>query len=168
MNSDVKAMAPPAPLSIFSPVEAGTYSDNMTMVIQLMDGEEVIDTCEVAAFVNGECRGATRAEDGLYYLIIAGEGSGQAVEIRTYTMDGFITLDNRLTYATDQNIGTPWEPYVIDLSNLPTSIHSVTADDDTNWWTLQGYKIGKRPLQPGVYIHNGRKVVVKAPHANPQ
>ena len=57
---------------------------------------------------------------------------------------------------------------VIDLSNLPTSIHSVTADDDTNWWTLQGYKIGKRPLQPGVYIHNGRKVVVKAPYANPQ
>lgn len=167
-NHDAKAMAPPAPLSIFSPVEAGTYSDNMTMVIQLMDGEEVIDTCEVAAFVNGECRGATRAEDGLYYLIIAGEGSGQAVEIRTYTLDGFITLDNRLTYATDQNIGTPWEPYVIDLSNLPTSIHSVTADDDTNWWTLQGYKIGKRPLQPGVYIHNGRKVVVKAPYANPQ
>ena len=139
------------------------------MAIQLRDGDAVVDTAEVAAFISDECRGATRAsENGIYYLVVSGDGAGQSMVLRTCLDGEIIDIDNTQMYVSDANIGTSWEPYVIDLSNLPTSIHNVTADDDTNWWTLQGYKIGKRPLQPGVYIHNGRKVVVKAPYANPQ
>ena len=61
---------------LFAPT-VGNYPDNMSMVIALKDGEQSVDTCEVAAYIGGECRGATRANGGLYYLIIAGEGSGQ-------------------------------------------------------------------------------------------
>jgi hypothetical protein len=62
------------------------------------------------------------------------------------------------------NIGTPWNPYVIDLSEMRTGISTIAADDDDNdddWWSIQGFKIGRKPTQPGVYIHRGEKVVIK-------
>ena len=103
--------------AIFDPVDYNLYPDNMTMVIELKDGSQSVDTCEVGAFIGGECRGATRALDGLYYLIIAGEGSGQQVEIRTCLNGEVVTIDSSIVYVSDNNIGTPWEPYAIDISD---------------------------------------------------
>jgi len=34
-------------------------------------------------------------------------------------------------------------------------------EDDADWWTLQGFKIGRRPTRAGVYIHHGKKETVK-------
>ena len=148
---------------LFAPT-VGNYPDNMSMVIALKDGEQSVDTCEVAAYIGGECRGATRANGGLYYLIIAGEGSGQPLELRTCINGETVVIDNTQTYISDVNIGTPWNPYVIDLSEVLTGISTIAvddADDDDDWWTLQGFKIGRKPTQPGVYIHHGKKVVIK-------
>ena len=147
----------------FAPT-VGNYPDNMSMVISLKDGEQSVDTCEVAAYIGGECRGATRANGGLYYLIIAGEGSGQPLELRTCINGEMVVIDNTQTYISDVNIGTPWNPYVIDLSAVLTGISTIAADDaddDSDWWTLQGFKIGRKPTQPGVYIHHGNKVTIK-------
>jgi hypothetical protein len=33
--------------------------------------------------------------------------------------------------------------------------------EDGEWYTLQGLKIGKKPTTAGVYIHNGKKFVIK-------
>ena len=33
--------------------------------------------------------------------------------------------------------------------------------EDGEWYTLQGLKIGKKPTTKGVYIHNGKKIVIK-------
>ena len=148
---------------LFAPT-VGNYPDNMSMVISLKDGEQSVDTCEVAAYIGGECRGATRANGGLYYLIIAGEGSGQPIELRTCINGEMVVIDNTQTYISDVNIGTPWQPYVIDLSEIRTGISTIAADDDENdsdWWTLQGFKIGRKPTQTGVYIHHGKKVLIK-------
>ncbi len=148
---------------LFAPT-VGNYPDNMSMVIALKDGEQSVDTCEVAAYIGGECRGATRANGGLYYLIIAGEGSGQPLELRTCINGEMVVIDNTQTYISDVNIGTPWNPYVIDLSEMRTGISTIAADDaddDSDWWTLQGFKIGRKPTQPGVYIHHGKKVTIK-------
>ena len=143
---------------LFAPT-VGNYPDNMSMVIALKDGEQSVDTCEVAAYIGGECRGATRANGGLYYLIIAGEGSGQPLELRTCINGEMVVIDNTQTYISDVNIGTPWNPYVIDLSEMRTGISIIAADDaDGDWYTLQGFKIGRKPTQPGVYIHHGKKV----------
>ena len=148
---------------LFAPA-VGNYPDNMSMVISLKDGEQSVDTCEVAAYIGGECRGATRANGGLYYLIIVGEGSGQPLELRTCINGEMVVIDNTQTYISDVNIGTPWNPYVIDLSEIRTGISTIAADDadnDDDWWTLQGFKIGRKPTQPGVYIHHGKKVTIK-------
>ena len=147
---------------LFAPT-VGNYPDNMSMVIALKDGEQSVDTCEVAAYIGGECRGATRANGGLYYLIIAGEGSGQPLELRTCINGEMVVIDNTQTYISDVNIGTPWNPYVIDLSEMRTGISTIAADDDDDddWWSIQGFKIGRKPTQPGVYIHHGKKVTIK-------
>ena len=153
-------------LRIFHPVELGLYPSNMTMVIRLLaaDGSPV-DTCEVGAFIGDECRGAARASSrGLYYLVISGDGSGQPMTLRTCIDGEVIDIDNSLMYVSEDNIGTSWDPYVIDLSRFLAGIIAVDGsptDDDSDWYTLQGFKIGRRPTQPGVYIHRGEKVVVK-------
>ena len=76
-----------------------------------------------------------------------------------------MVIDNTQTFTSDVNIGTPWQPCVIDLNEVRTGITVVNGsaddDDDSDWWTLQGFKIGRKPTQPGVYIHHGNKVVIK-------
>ena len=155
----------PEPPHIFTPVDGYLYPNNMTMVIQIMDGSAVVDTLEVAAFVGDECRGATRAAaNGLYYLIITGEGAGQPMTLRICINDEIIIIDDTQQFISDDNIGTSWEPYVIDLQNLPvgiTGVNDSADDDDTDWWTLQGIKLGRKPTQPGIYIHRNRTVVVR-------
>ena len=148
---------------VFAPLAMGSYPDNMSMVIALKDGEQSVDTCEVAAYIGGECRGATRANGGLYYLIIAGEGSGYPIELRTCINGETMVIDNTQSYISDVNISTPWNPYVIDLSEMRTGISTIAADDadDDDWWSIQGFKIGRKPTQPGVYIHHGKKVLIK-------
>ena len=136
----------------------------MTMVIQLITSTSPvpIDTCEVAAFVDGECRGATRTYEGLYYLLIAGEGSGMPLELRTCIDGQVVTIDDKLTFSTDANIGTPWKPYVIDLTDVQ-AIHDIHYSDNgavETLYDLQGRKMDSQTLHQGVYIRNGKKLVI--------
>ena len=136
----------------------------MTMVIRLMDGTAPVDTAEVGAFIGDECRGAARANSrGLYYLVISGEGAGQPMTLRSCIDGQIIDIDTSLMYVSDDNIGTSWEPYVIDLSDLMNGITSVSDSDtdDDDWWSIQGFKLDRKPTQPGVYIHHGKKVTIK-------
>ena len=111
------------------------YPSNMTMTIRLMDGEAVVDTCEIAAYIGGECRGAVRAHtDSLYYLVIAGDGAGQPMELRTVINGEERVIDKTLTFVSDNHIGTPWEPYVIQL-NVVDGIEEIEASV-----TLGGYR----------------------------
>ena len=103
------------------------YPNNMTMTIRLMDGEAVVDTCEIAAYIGGECRGAVRAHtDSLYYLVIAGDGAGQPMELRTVINGEERVIDQTLTFVSDNHLGTPWEPYVIQL-NTAEGVEEIEA-----------------------------------------
>ncbi len=147
------------PLKYFTPIDPYLYPDNMTMAVQLRMAGEVVDTCEVAVFIDDECRAATRADGGLYFLIISGQGSGQTLDIRTYLRGRIRTIDATQHFVADDNIGTPWEPYVIQLPEVITDIDDLPAHDTTDtWYNLQGIKLDRRPTRHGVYIHNGKKV----------
>ena len=147
----------------FSPVDPENYSDNMSMVVKLVKGGEPVTDAELGAFIGEECRGAAVAAEtsGLYYLLIAGEGLGKAMQIRAAINGVVTTVCTSVAFNSDAIIGTPWEPFVIDLDDL-TGISAVSSDliDDTEWYTLQGFKIGRRPTAPGVYIHRGQKVTI--------
>ena len=38
---------------------------------------------------------------------------------------------------------------------------NVSADADDSYYTLQGMKLTKDQLRPGIYIHKGKKILVK-------
>lgn len=119
---------------------------NMTMTIRLMDGEAVVDTCEIAAYIGGECRGAVRAHtDSLYYLVIAGDGAGQPMELRTVIHGEERVIDKTLTFVSDNHIGTPWEPYVIQL-NAAEGIEDVQGDN------VQCTKVRKVLINDHIYL----------------
>ena len=149
--------------SLFTPVDPENYSDNMSMVVKLVKSDEPVTNAELGAFVDEECRGTAVASEtsGLYYLLIAGEGHGKAMEIRA-AIDGTVTtICSSVPFNSDAIIGTPWDPFIIDLDN-PTGISNLFSDliADTEWYTLQGFKIGRRPTTPGIYIHRGKKVTI--------
>jgi hypothetical protein len=147
------------------------------MAILLTNNGVPVANAEVAAFIDGECRGTSFAnvdeEQSLYYLLIAGEGSGQPMELRVYLDGSTLKVRNDLTYISDGNIGTPWEPFVVDIKNA-VGISSVEDVDDGSaaWYTLQGICLGTdKPTRPGVYFSstakdrlagkNGKKLVIK-------
>ena len=148
--------------SAFNPVNPTDYPDNMAIVIMLTNGNELVTDAEVAAFIEGECRGTAFADDGLYYLLVAGEGSGQPIEIKA-CIDGTIrTVNTTLTYTSDGSIGTPWEPFLIDINDLTGINPSQWAMVNGQWYSLQGICLGtKRPKTAGVYFFNGQKVIIK-------
>ncbi|MBO4723510.1 MAG: SusF/SusE family outer membrane protein [Muribaculaceae bacterium] len=55
------------------------------------------------------------------------------------------------------------EPLIMTVTkNEPEAIETITTNkQDNNWYNLQGVKFNGMPSIPGVYINNGKKVVIK-------
>ena len=64
--------------------------------------------------------------------------------------------------GSDAFYGSLDEPYVLGIdATAIREISSSADDDDDDWWSIQGFKIGRKPTKPGVYIHHGKKVMIK-------
>jgi hypothetical protein len=49
-----------------------------------------------------------------------------------------------------------------EFGDEATSIDACEAQgEESSWYTIQGVKLGDKPAQNGVYIHNGKKVIIK-------
>ena len=113
----------------------------------------------LVAYVNGEQVGvaelSTLNEESAtgFYLSIAGDATNGvwfAIE-----RDGEIVASTGevMTYKANAVIGSP---------DQPTAINFVKAEyADGQWYSINGMKLQKRPTKSGVYIFNGRKIVVK-------
>ena len=85
-------------------------------------------------------------------------------------------------YENEQNVMTTtqvavakakgWEPmeydgqYWVDYAGVDpsTGVNNVEvsdADDSAPWYTINGVELTEKPTAPGIYIHGGKKVVVK-------
>ena len=55
------------------------------------------------------------------------------------------------------------EPLVMVISKTPTAISTIgiDANNDNAYYNLMGVKFNGTPSVPGIYIHNGKKVVIK-------
>ncbi len=78
----------------------------------------------------------------------SGVGTNQTKDL-TFTNEGWYQLDGRTTSNPDLK---------------PTGINGVAADTnvggDNAWYTLSGIRLQSEPTQKGIYIHDGKKVVV--------
>ena len=82
--------------------------------------------------------------------------------------NGFVNYDNSILYVP---VGTMqaytnteiWRNFIhIVEEDVLTGIPDINVSNDMGaWYTLQGVKLFGRPNLPGVYIHNGKKILVR-------
>ena len=142
------------------------YPDNMTILATLeKDGEPIADA-EVAAFINGECRGTIKGMDGHYFLTVLGvsaEDTHKPIALKAW-IDGqeYDIDDMGFTFASDASYGSFVDGLVQLTIGGGAGIHSITtSDDQSTWYDLQGRKLNGKPMKKGVFIKNGNKKVVK-------
>ncbi|MBR4757954.1 MAG: hypothetical protein IK084_04010, partial [Bacteroidaceae bacterium] len=124
-------------------------------IIARVEGFDLQEGDRLVAYSGGENRGMVEADESdIFFLSVSkGEekGIGFAIE-----RDGEIvaTAPMQLPYISNDVKGTVDEP---------TAIRFVSIDnlDGEGWYTLSGIKLNGKPAQKGVYIHNGRKKIVK-------
>ncbi len=154
-----------SPAAHYQPVNDHRFPDNMNIIaVVKKDGRELPDA-EVAAFIGDECRGAVTCNSGYYFLTIMGAASADVstpVELRVFADGHEYIFENAMSFISDAVYGTLEEPYVLDVNATGILVvNGDNADNDGDWYTLQGYKMTRKPTHQGVYIHNGRKVVIK-------
>ena len=151
-------------VAYYQPVDDSQFPDNMAIIAVVEKDGQRIDDAEVAAFIGGECRGAVGYRRGYYFLTVMGssvDDRDATIELRVYHDDREYIVENEKPFVSDGAYGTLEEPYVLNLDKAVEGISSVYANDaDTEWYTLQGFKIGRKPTSPGVYIHRGQTVVL--------
>ena len=142
-----------------APAAPNCMTMSLSAVVEEFETEE---GDKLVAYANGEVIGSGewRMESGefataqpVFYLSIAGDKAEKlwfAIE-----RDGEIVASTAeiMTFKKNAVIGSPTEP---------TAINFAHADhEDGKWYTTGGLQLQKRPTQHGVYIFNGRKVVIK-------
>jgi len=87
------------------------------------------------------------------------------VTANPFTLDG---LDPETTYeaevqAADAEFTSEWSEPIEFTTLVSTAIETVekVATDKDVWYNINGVKLSDKPTQKGVYIKNGKKVVVK-------
>ena len=157
-----------APAQHYSPVDPYNFPDNMNVIAVVVQDGQLLNDVEIGAFVNGECRGAIRANEGsdYYFLTVMGSSAddqNRTVELRVFANGEEYVVDQSHTFINDLILGNLDEPYVLDLDEASGIKGIFTGEglDDDGWYTLQGFKLPRKPRLRGVYIHNGTKVVIE-------
>ncbi|WP_146739498.1 LamG-like jellyroll fold domain-containing protein [Pseudoprevotella muciniphila] len=129
---------------------------NISAIVEGFD-TEVGD--RLVAYTNGEEVGAAQLStlnsdlSTEFFISIASEpmqGIWFAIE-----REGEIvaTTDEIMTFRANEVIGSP---------DMPTAINfAQTEHEDGKWYTISGIRLQKKPTQSGIYIFNGRKIVIK-------
>ena len=129
-------------------------------VCAVVEGFEPEDGDVLVAYANGEQVGvATLSSAGddedvpVSYLNIAGDGQTPIWFAIEREGDIVASTGTLMSFKTNAVIGSP---------DQPTSINFARAEKkDGQWYTINGILLQTRPTQKGLYIYNGRKVVVK-------
>ena len=100
---------------------------------------------------------ATADDEQNYYLNIGSDDSSNGSLTFVIERDGetVAMTGSHIKYSPNQVLGTPAAPTAISFTSLDQMPH------DGQWDNVGGVLIGKKPTQSGVYIYNGKAVVVK-------
>ena len=136
---------------------ASRYASTMSVVAQA-EGVELESGDVMVAYAGDEMVGESqltqKAQMPLFYMSI--EGDVTAPLKFTIERDGQIiaTTGDVMTYKANAISGKPAKPTSISFYK-----HDGLKAD--GWYTIQGMKLQKRPAKRGVYINNGKKLIVK-------
>ena len=74
---------------------------------------------------------------------------------RIGAMHAYFELDG--ITANTENTG---KQFKLTFGEDPTGIYELSEEND-DWYDLDGRKLARKPAQRGVYVNEGRKVIVK-------
>jgi len=134
---------------------------NTMSVSAVVEGFEPEDGDILVAYANGEVVGETllapealSATDAkVLYMSIAGDGQTPVWFAIEREGEIVASTGDVMSFKANAVIGSP---------DQPTAINFVRADmENGQWYTVSGMMLQKRPTKKGLYIYNGRKIVVK-------
>lgn len=87
-----------------------------------------------------------------------GTGKKQTEDLKAVNSTKFyeITTTQSNGKYTCKDVTAIWAP--TGITGTPTISNTTT---DNAWYTLSGMKLGKKPAESGVYIHQGKKVIIR-------
>lgn len=102
-----------------------------------------------------------KSKDAIVNIIFnQGNGTGkkQTVDMNAGNSTKFyeITTTQSDGKYTCKDVTAIWAP--TGITGTPTISNTTT---DNAWYTLSGMKLGKKPAESGVYIHQGKKVIIR-------
>lgn len=154
IDKTVKARArrlPPA--GYFEPVDYHKYPDNMSLIARVtFDGNE-LPGAEIGIYAGDECRSHAYTNDaGLAYVTIPGNAK-TTLTFKLLYKGNVYTSTTTLDYESDGIVGSTFNPFVINFDTT-TGIGTLTvdADENTEWFTVSGQKLGRKPKAAGIYI----------------
>lgn len=154
IDKTVKARArrlPPA--GYFEPVDYHKYPDNMSLIARVtFDGNE-LPGAEIGIYAGDECRSHAYTNDaGLAYVTIPGNAK-TTLTFKLLYKGKVYTSTTTLDYESDGIVGSTFNQFVINFDTT-TGIGTLTvdADENTEWFTVSGQKLGRKPKAAGIYI----------------
>lgn len=101
-----------------------------------------------------------KSKDAIVNIIFnQGKDKKQSVDINAGNSTKFyeITPAQSNGKYTCKDVTATWAPPT-GITGTPTISNTTT---DNAWYTLSGMKLGKKPAESGVYIHQGKKVIIR-------
>lgn len=141
------------PAGYFEPVDYHKYPDNMSLIARVtFDGNE-LPGAEIGIYAGDECRSHAYTNDaGLAYVTIPGNAK-TTLTFKLLYKEKVYTSTTTLDYESDGIVGSTFNPFVINFDTT-TGIGTLTvdADENTEWFTVSGQKLGRKPKAAGIYI----------------
>lgn len=100
-----------------------------------------------------------KSKDAIVNIIFnQGKDKKQSVDMNAGNSTKFyeITTAQSNGKYTCKDVTATWAP--TGITGTPTISNTTT---DNAWYTLSGMKLGKKPAKSGVYIHQGKKVIIR-------
>lgn len=102
-----------------------------------------------------------KSKDAIVNIIFnQGNGTGkkQTVDIKAVNSTKYYEITPKQSDGkyTCEDVTAIWAP--TGITGTPTISNTTT---DNAWYTLSGMKLGKKPAESGVYIHQGKKVIIR-------
>ena len=101
-----------------------------------------------------------KSKDAIVNIIFnQGKNKKQSVDLNAGNSTKFyeITTTQSNGKYTCKDVTAIWAP--TGITGTPTISNTTTTDNA--WYTLSGMKMGKKPAKNGVYIHQGKKVIIR-------